>query len=211
MIALKDWVRSCSGLLREVKRAETGAVQEVLGVFGAAKGFCVPLQPQRSGGAAHVSIAASTERGMATRMRAVRSGTDAVRRSGHVQREQRVAGGWCGAGKDIQTAGCSLLRRAQERCGDDDGNREQTVFGLAVAGDDAAVSGGESRAVCGVEFVGQELSVCTSSASDTDLPVAGASQQLSLPRRTVRSTSTTMCPPAGSGRWIRTKAICNVR
>src|SRR6266566_7310711 len=167
MIALKDWVRSCSGLLREVKRAETGAVQEVLGVFGAAKGFCVPLQPQRSGGAAHVSIAASTERGMATRMRAVRSGTDAVRRSGHVQREQRVAGGWCGAGKDIQTAGCSLLRRAQESCGDDDRNREQTVFGLAVAGDDAAVYGGESRAFCGVEFVGQELSVCTSSARVT--------------------------------------------
>ena len=58
--------------------AGLGAVQEVLGVFGAAKGFCVAIQPQRSGGAANVSIAASTERGMATRMRAVRSGTDAV-------------------------------------------------------------------------------------------------------------------------------------
>ena len=87
MLFSRDEVSACpvlrggAGQLAEAEcgwRAKTGAVQEVLGVFGAAKGFCVPLQPQRSGGAANVSIAASTERGMATRMRAVRSGTDAV-------------------------------------------------------------------------------------------------------------------------------------
>jgi len=57
------------------------------------------------------------------------------------------------AGWPTEHSGVPYCARAQESCGDDDRNREQTVFGLAVAGDDAAVYGSESRAVCGVEFV----------------------------------------------------------
>jgi hypothetical protein len=69
---------------------------------------------------------------------------------GDVCGEQGAVDSGSGTSEDVQIERSSLLRCAQESRGDEDGDREQIVFGLAVAADDAAVYGGKSRAVCGV-------------------------------------------------------------
>ncbi len=81
----------------------------------------------------------------------MRGVADAVRGSEHLQPQRRLFGGRNGASENVKAVGSSLLQRAQGSRGDEDRNRKQVVFGLAVAGDDAAVLGGESRTVCGVE------------------------------------------------------------
>src|SRR5438445_519492 len=65
--------------------------------------------------------------------------------------ELAFSGGGNGAGEDVQVVGSSLLQCPQEGCGDEHGDWEQIVFGLAVAGHDEEIFGRESRAVRRVE------------------------------------------------------------
>src|SRR5947207_12879833 len=123
----------------------------MLGVFRVGEGFRVAVQRECDGGTADVSGSAGADGGMAARVRAVWGGADAVRGSEHVKPERRLSGGGNGAGEDVQVVGSSLLQCAQEGRGDEYRDWEQIVFGLAVAGDDAQIFGGESQAVRRVE------------------------------------------------------------
>ena len=103
------------------------------------------------GGTANYSGTAGADGGVAASVRAVWGGADAVRGSEHVKPERGLSGGGNGAGEDVQVVGSSLLQCPQEGCGDEHGDWEQIVFGLAVAGHDEEIFGRESRAVRRVE------------------------------------------------------------
>src|SRR5947207_743512 len=101
---------------------------------------------------------------MAASVRAVWGGADAVRGSEHVKSERGLSGGGNGADEDVQVVGSSLLQCPQEGRGDEYRDWEQVVFGLAVAGDDAQIFGGESRTVRGVGL----CSKCWGAISDAN-------------------------------------------